>query len=132
MGSGIGAAVLVIGLFSFVGKYAAHEYSAALVGRAVLVAAAVCVLVAPLEWGACSAWLFPDNAALAGAFIVVASELLGTTFGHRCGPATAASALAFAIANARHDTTSECGALLVAASCLGLIGGVVAFARGGS
>jgi len=132
MGVGLGAAVLVIGLFSFVGKYAASEFTAALAGRALLVVAAVSVLVAPLEWESCSGWLFKDNSSIAGAFVVVASELLGTASSRRCGPATAAAALAFALANAQHDTGSHCGAWLVTVSCAGLVGGVVAFVYGGA
>ena len=126
MGVSIAAAVLVLGVGSFVGKYTASRYTPALALRAALIVIVVGVLVAPLDYGGCAAWRFPPNTAIGSAFIVVISELVGNASQTLCGVAACTSALLFAVANADHDVDSTCGAALFGASATGLAVSAVA------
>lgn len=128
MGVSLSAAVLVLGVGTFVGKYTASHYTRALFLRALLTVVSVGVLVVPLDYAACDAWQFPSNTAIGSSFIVVISELVGTASKTHCGVAACTSALLFSLANARHDVESGCGAGLFAVSATGLALACVAFA----
>jgi len=120
MGVSLTAAVLVLGVGTFVGKYTTSHYTRALGARVVLIVLVVAVLVAPLDYDACSAWQFPSGTAIGSAFIVVICELVGTASNTVCGVAACTSALLFALASARHDVESGCGAALFGLSASGL------------
>jgi len=126
------AAVLVLGIGSFTGKYAAGvggdlswgARTRSLAARVCLVVTAVVVLLVPLDVDGCVAWRFEPATAVAGAFIVVVAEVTATAAGTRGGVAVAASALLFAAANAASSAgpdASPCGAGLYGASLVGIL-----------